>query len=208
MSISKQGKFTALAICAAAALTPTAAAADDSGTQVPVDVPLDGVTPYLPVDAPTISATVPSQPLTPPSVPEVMTDENVTVPLVPSFGTILDAPSALVEVPLPATDENPNAASAQLMNRSTPLRAVTPSVEVDLPITNPGTEESGMPKLTVPNATVTTPSLYGERKAGLDIVDKAGESQLPVGRLLGNVSDLVGTGTSTLKGTGVDALGN
>lgn len=202
MKMSPQGRFAALAACTAAVLAPATAAAADAGSQVPVDVPLESIETVLPLDAPTIHATVPSNPLSTPSVPQIMKDDQLNVPLVPEVGTILDTPTADVTVPLLGSDRNENSTSARISTDSTPLTAVTPAVDVALPLTNPGVEESGMPRLAMPNATVTTPTLQGERGAVVDLVDGNGHSRLPVHRTVDTASQVLGFAAETALGAG------
>ncbi|MDK1472812.1 hypothetical protein QNO07_05100 [Streptomyces sp. 549] len=202
MRLAKQGAFTALAMCAAAAVTPAGTAAAADGSQVPVEVPLESVEMVLPLDAPTIHATVPSQPILPPSTPEVMKDDQLMVPLLPAVGTILDTPTADVAVPLPGTDRHEHSTTARVSVDSTPLTAITPALDAALPLTNPGAEESGMPRPAMPDATLTTPTLQGERGAVVDVVDGHGQSRIPVHSTTQAASQLLGFATGTVLGAG------
>ncbi|WP_431783850.1 hypothetical protein [Streptomyces chumphonensis] len=85
MRRTPQGRFAALSMCAAATLAPAAeAVADGRDVPVPVDVPLESVEETLPLDAPTVFATVPSSPVTPPETPQIMRGERISVPVVPA----------------------------------------------------------------------------------------------------------------------------
>ncbi|GAA4670762.1 hypothetical protein GCM10023347_25690 [Streptomyces chumphonensis] len=186
MRISPQGRFAALSMCAAATLAPAAeAVADGRDVPVPVDVPLESVEETLPLEAPTVFATVPSSPITPPETPQIMRGDRISVPVVPSLGAVLDTPGVFAEAPVPGLDGT----AAQLSTSSETMDAAAPSLTVDLPLTNPGAEPSGLPRLTAPDARLTTPTLHGERTALVDVVSADGQSRLP--DALGQVTGLL-----------------
>ncbi|MBB1253652.1 hypothetical protein [Streptomyces alkaliterrae] len=199
MRFSNQGKLAVFAACAAAALAPAGTAvADQSGSHVPVDVPLQSLEAALPLDAPTVSATVPSRPLSAPAVKPAMSEDRVNVPLVPEMGAMLQAPAALVELPLPGTDLTPDGSTARV-GTSSDLSALTPAAEVIAPLTNPA--RTGLPGLAMPDASVTTPALQGARFADVDVVDKDGGSTVPLRQAVEDAGQALGGALGTAQAT-------
>lgn len=168
MGFSTQGKgrYTVLAVCAAAVLSPTAAAAHDGG-EVPVDVPFQGLGTVL-AEVPRIGATVPTAIAALPGEPHVLKDDELHVPLVPELLADTRTPSLDAELPL----SGPAGRTVTgVMVADSPLWALTPGVDVTLPVTNPGASADGLPRLTEPDLTVTTPTLQSSVLGVLDMDD-------------------------------------
>lgn len=162
LSTQRKGRYTVLAVCAAAVLTPTTAAAYD-GSQVPVDVPLHGLGTVL-AEVPRIGASVPTALTALPGEPHVLKDDEVRVPLVPELLTETETPSLVAELPL----SGPTGRTVTgAMVPGSPLWALTPAADLTLPLTNPGASEDGLPRLTLPDLSTTTPALQSAAAATL-----------------------------------------
>ncbi|MFF8607347.1 hypothetical protein ACF06X_15550 [Streptomyces sp. NPDC015346] len=152
------------------ALASAAMAAPASAAEAPVVVPLQGLEPVIPMDAPTVASGVP---LPVPGGPTgfhkgrsgVLPD--VTLPQVPVSSTV---PRTVLDAPLPEVIEGSEPGKALLTSPRTPMKAATPGAEVGNPVVLPGDNRFGMPAFTEPNVGVLAPVMNGTLDSQLGLV--------------------------------------
>ncbi|MFD3566422.1 hypothetical protein [Streptomyces sp. NPDC058667] len=143
------------------ALASAAMAAPASAAEAPVVVPLQGLEPAIPMDAPTVAAGVP---LPVPGAPTVFheggspTVPDIGLPRVPVSSTL---PSTVLAAPLPEVIEGSHPGTALFTHAGSPLRAATPVARVGNPVGLPRGDRSGLPDLTTPDAGIVTPAVQG-----------------------------------------------
>ncbi|MFJ8657856.1 hypothetical protein [Streptomyces sp. NPDC093795] len=143
------------------ALASAAMAAPASAAEAPVVVPLQGLEPVIPMDAPTVASGVP---LVMPGAPTVFhegrpqTLPDVGLPRVPVVSTL---PTTLVSAPLPEVLEGSRLGTAQFTTPRSPLTAATPGAAVGNPVGMPRGDRLGLPDVTPSNAGLLTPSMQG-----------------------------------------------
>ncbi len=143
------------ALASAAMATPAAA------VEAPVVVPLQGLEPVLPMDAPTVATGVPVP------VPGAPTGfqkgfgalPDVTLPSVPLTGTL---PATVVEAPLPELLEGSEPGRALLTSPHSEMAAATPGAVLGNPVEAPrGNGLAGLPDLAPPQLGLIAPTLSG-----------------------------------------------
>ncbi|WP_229818847.1 hypothetical protein [Streptomyces lateritius] len=143
------------------ALASAAMAAPASAAEAPVVVPLQGLEPAIPMDAPTVASGVPLP--APgghtgfhPGHSGALSDVNV--PHVPLSSTL---PGTVVDAPLPEVIEGSEPGKALFTSPRSPLKAATPGATVGNPVGMPSGDRFGMPEVSAPNVGVLAPALNG-----------------------------------------------
>ncbi|MEU6879784.1 hypothetical protein [Streptomyces sp. NPDC046712] len=143
------------------ALASAAMAAPAAAAEAPVVVPLQGLEPVIPMDAPSVATGVP---LPVPGGPTGFQEgqsgflPDVTLPRVPVASTV---PRTLVAAPLPEVIEGSEPGKALFATPSAPVRATTPGATVGNPVVTPRGDRLGLPDLAVPEVGVLTPAVSG-----------------------------------------------
>ncbi|MFD3535055.1 hypothetical protein [Streptomyces sp. NPDC058664] len=143
------------------ALASAAMAAPASAAEAPVVVPLQGLEPAIPMDAPTVATGVP---LPVPGAPTVFHEgssrslPDIGLPRVPVSSTL---PRTVLAAPLPEVIEGSRLGTALFTSPGSPLKAATPAAGVGSPVGLPRGDRSGLPDLTMPDAGVVTPAVNG-----------------------------------------------
>ncbi|WP_251066043.1 hypothetical protein [Streptomyces sp. ISL-36] len=143
------------------ALASAAMAAPASAAEAPVVVPLQGLEPVIPMDAPTVATGVPMpKPGGPTGFQEGQAGglPDVTLPRMPVSSTM---PETVLAAPLPEVIEGSEPGTALFTTPSSPLKAVTPGASVGNPVVVPSGDPYGVPGLTTPNVGVLTPAVTG-----------------------------------------------
>ncbi|MEU8519589.1 hypothetical protein [Streptomyces sp. NBC_01216] len=139
---------------ASAAMASPAAAAD-----APVVVPLQGLEPVIPMDAPTLATGVP---LPVPGAPTGFQKggglPDVSLPRVPLGSTL---PETVVAAPLPEVLDGSEPGKALFTTSRSEVAAATPGATVGNPVLAPRGEHLGLPDLTVPQIGVLAPAATG-----------------------------------------------
>lgn len=151
------------------ALASAAMAAPAAAAEAPVIVPLQGLEPVIPMDAPSVATGVP---LPVPGGPTGFQEgqsgllPDVTLPRVPISSTI---PETLVAAPLPEVIEGSEPGKALFATPSSPVKATTPGATVGNAVVAPRGDRLGLPDLAVPEIGVLTPAVSGalDSQAGL-----------------------------------------
>ncbi|MFI8371847.1 hypothetical protein [Streptomyces sp. NPDC085466] len=143
------------------ALASAAMAVPAAAVEAPVVVPLQGLEPVLPMDAPTVATGVPVP------VPGAPTGfqkglgalPDVTLPSVPLTGTL---PETVVDAPLPELLEGSEPGRALFASPHSEMRAATPGAVVGNPVEAPrGNGLAGLPDLAPPQLGLISPTLSG-----------------------------------------------
>ncbi|MFF5855743.1 hypothetical protein ACFY8B_08910 [Streptomyces sp. NPDC012751] len=157
MNSTTRGTLAAVLTGVTAAMGAAATPAAAVGT-VPVPVPLDGVSRSLGTEVPEAHLDLPL--LTPgtPEGPRYVTGRLLpdrTVPRLPVAGAL---PGADLRAPLPRPlgDRSDHVC---VEAPASDLRALTPGLSVDAPLTPPGPDDFGLPGLKLPEAGVLAPAL-------------------------------------------------
>lgn len=142
------------AALASAALVPTASA------DAPVVVPLQGLDPVLPMDAPTVATGVPT-PI--PGAPTGFHEgtgalPDLTLPRLPLASTLSETDIA---APLPEVLRGSEPGTAELTSPRSEMQAVTPGATVGNALHAPQGDPLGLPGLGVPEVGLLTPALNG-----------------------------------------------
>jgi hypothetical protein len=141
------------------ALASAAMATPASAAEAPVVVPLHGLEPAIPMDAPTVDTGVPLlMPGAPTVFHEGQTLPDIGLPEVPFTSTL---PETDLAAPLPELIDGSRPGTAQLTSPDSPLAAVTPAAEVGSPVGLPDGDRFGLPELTLPNAGLRTAAAKG-----------------------------------------------
>ncbi|MEU9863960.1 hypothetical protein AB0D99_24105 [Streptomyces sp. NPDC047971] len=151
------------------ALASAAMAAPAAAAEAPVTIPLQGLEPVIPMDAPTVATGVPVPvPGGPTGFQEGQSGllPDVTLPRVPIAGTV---PETLVAAQLPEIIEGSEPGKALFATPSSPVKATTPGATVGNPVVAPRGDRLGLPDLAVPEIGVLTPAVSGalDSQAGL-----------------------------------------
>ncbi|MFB7516747.1 hypothetical protein [Streptomyces sp. NPDC056144] len=152
------------------ALASAALAAPASAVEAPVIVPLQGLEPVLPMDAPTVATGVP---VPMPGAPTGFTKglgslPDVALPSIPLTGTI---PGTVVDAPLPEVIKGSDLGRALLTNPHSEMKAATPGAVVGNPVKAPsGDGLAGLPDLAKPQLGLLTPVLSGALDPQLGLV--------------------------------------
>ncbi|MEU5218813.1 hypothetical protein AB0G79_21810 [Streptomyces sp. NPDC020807] len=152
------------------ALASAALAAPASAVEAPVIVPLQGLEPVLPMDAPTVATGVPvPMPGAPTGFQKGLGSlPDVALPSVPLTGTI---PNTVVDAPLPEVVEGSDLGRALLTNPHSEMKASTPGAVVGNPVKAPsGDGLAGLPDLAKPQLGLLTPVLSGALDPKLGLV--------------------------------------
>lgn len=153
---SQAGMGILMTALASAAMAAPAAAAD-----APVIIPLQGLEPVIPMDAPTVTTGVP---LPVPGAPTGFQEgqagglPDVTLPRVPLSTTL---PKSVVAAPLPEVLEGSELGTALLATPRSPLAATTPGATVGNAVATPQTDRLGLPGFAVPEVGILTPAVTG-----------------------------------------------
>ncbi|MFF1507504.1 hypothetical protein [Streptomyces sp. NPDC058326] len=143
------------------ALASAAMAAPASAAEAPVVVPLQGLEPAIPMDAPTVATGVP---LPVPGAPTVFHEgrsqgmPDIGLPRVPVASSV---PKTVLAAPLPEVIEGSQFGTALLTSPGSPLKAATPAAKVGNPVGMPRGDRFGLPELAMPDAGVLTPAVNG-----------------------------------------------
>ncbi|MGW4164919.1 hypothetical protein [Streptomyces sp. NPDC004788] len=144
-----------------AAAIASAALASPAVADAPVVVPLQGLDPVLPGDAPTIATGVPTP------IPGAPTGfhqgsgglPDLTLPRIPLDSALSETDIA---APLPELLKGSEPGTAELLSPRSDMKAVTPGAVVGNPLGTPaGDGLGGLPELGLPEAGVLTPALGG-----------------------------------------------
>ncbi|QEV34488.1 hypothetical protein CP977_21865 [Streptomyces cinereoruber] len=138
------------------ALASAALVAPASAVEAPVIVPLEGLEPVLPMDAPTVATGVP---VPMPGAPTGFQEGTGTLPAVPLAGTL---PKTVVDAPLPELLRGSEPGHALLTTPHSEVAAATPGATVGNPMEAPrGDGLDGLPDLTLPRVRLLAPALSG-----------------------------------------------
>ncbi|MFF9848949.1 hypothetical protein [Streptomyces litmocidini] len=152
------------------ALASAAMAAPASAAEAPVVVPLQGLEPVIPMDAPTVATGVP---LPVPGAPTVFHEgrsqalPDIGLPRVPVSTTL---PRTVLAAPLPEVVEGSQLGTALFTTPGSPLKTATPAARVGNPVGLPRGDRFGLPDLTTPDAGVLTPAVNGALDPQLGLV--------------------------------------
>ncbi|MER7518515.1 hypothetical protein [Streptomyces sp. NPDC126499] len=143
-----------------AAAFASAALASPASADAPVIVPLQGLEPVLPMDAPSVATGVPTP------IPGAPTGfhqgtgglPDATLPRIPLDSTLSETDIA---APLPEVLRDSEPGTAALTSPRSAMKAVTPGATVGNPVHAPQGDNLGLPELGVPQVGVLTPALNG-----------------------------------------------
>ncbi|MER6477503.1 hypothetical protein [Streptomyces filamentosus] len=156
------------------ALASAAMVAPASAVEAPVVVPLQGLDPVLPMDAPTVATGVPVP------VPGAPTGfqkglgslPDVTLPSVPLAGTL---PETVVDAPLPELLKGSEPGRALFATPHSEMKATTPGATLGHPVEAPrGDGLAGLPDLAEPRLGVIAPVLSGALDSQLGLAPDRG----------------------------------
>ncbi|MFE0646851.1 hypothetical protein ACFW2Y_35435 [Streptomyces sp. NPDC058877] len=156
------------------AFASAALAAPASAVEAPVVVPLQGLDPVLPMDAPTVATGVPvPMPGAPTGFQKgVGALPDVTLPSVPLTGTL---PETVVDAPLPELLKGSEPGRALLSSPHSEMKAATPGAVLGNPVEAPrGNGLQGLPDLAKPQVGLLAPVLSGALDPQLGLVPDAG----------------------------------
>ncbi|MFD4377131.1 hypothetical protein [Streptomyces sp. NPDC058486] len=155
------------------ALASAAMAVPAAAVEAPVIVPLQGLDPVLPMDAPTVASGVPVP------VPGAPTGfqkglgalPDVTLPSVPLTGTL---PETVVDAPLPEVLDGSRPGRALFASPHSEMRASTPGATLGNPVEAPGGDGlAGLPDLHAPELGLASPMLSGGLDSQLGLAPEA-----------------------------------
>ncbi|MFF5974108.1 hypothetical protein ACFY7C_21555 [Streptomyces sp. NPDC012769] len=143
-----------------AAAFASAALATPATADAPVIVPLQGLEPVLPMDAPSVATGVPTPiPGAPTGFHEGVGGlPDLTLPRIPLSSTLSETD---VAAPLPEVLRDSEPGTAALTSPRSEMKAVTPGATVGNPVADPHGAPLGLPELGVPQVGVLTPALNG-----------------------------------------------
>ncbi|MFJ7066757.1 hypothetical protein [Streptomyces sp. NPDC101115] len=143
-----------------AAAIASAALASPAAADAPVVVPLQGLDPVLPMDAPTVASGVPTPiPGAPTGFHEgVGALPDLTLPRIPLESTLSETDIA---APLPEVLRGSEPGTAEVTSPRSDMKAVTPGATVGNALRAPKGNGLGLPELAVPEVGVLTPALNG-----------------------------------------------
>ncbi|MFE0699624.1 hypothetical protein [Streptomyces sp. NPDC058872] len=156
------------------AFASAALAAPASAVEAPVVVPLQGLDPVLPMDAPTVATGVPvPMPGAPTGFQKgVGALPDVTLPSVPLTGTL---PETVVDAPLPELLKGSEPGRALFSSPHSEMKAATPGAVLGNPVEAPrGNGLQGLPDLAKPQIGLLTPVLSGALDPQLGLAQDAG----------------------------------
>ncbi|MER8033515.1 hypothetical protein ACIQK9_02480 [Streptomyces hydrogenans] len=156
------------------ALASAAMAAPAAAVEAPVIVPLQGLDPVLPMDAPTVATGVPvPMPGAPTGFQKGLGAlPDVTLPSVPLAGTL---PETVVDAPLPEVLEGSEPGRALFATPHSEMKAATPGAVLGNPVEAPdGDGLAGVPDLHVPELGLVSPSLSGALDSQLGLAPERG----------------------------------
>ncbi len=143
------------------AFASAAMASPAAAVEAPVIVPLQGLEPVLPMDAPTVATGVPvPMPGAPTGFQKgIGALPDVTLPSVPFTGTL---PKTVVDAPLPELLKGSEPGHALLSSPHSEMRTATPGAVVGNPVEAPrGNGLAALPELTKPQVGLLAPVLSG-----------------------------------------------
>ncbi|WMX45320.1 hypothetical protein [Streptomyces roseicoloratus] len=143
-----------------AAAIASAALASPAAADAPVVVPLQGLDPVLPMDAPTVASGVPTPiPGAPTGFHEgVGALPDLTLPRIPLESTLSETDIA---APLPEVLRGSEPGTAEVTSPRSDMKAVTPGATVGTLLHAPNGNGLGLPGVGVPEVGVLTPALNG-----------------------------------------------
>ncbi|MFF9338589.1 MULTISPECIES: hypothetical protein [unclassified Streptomyces] len=156
------------------ALASAAMAAPAAAVEAPVIVPLQGLEPVLPMDAPTVATGVPvPMPGAPTGFQKGLGAlPDVTLPSVPLTGTL---PETVVDAPLPEVIEGSEPGRALFASPHSEMAAATPGAVLGNPVEAPrGNGLAGVPDLRVPELGLVSPTLSGALDSQLGLAPGRG----------------------------------
>ncbi|MFH9722566.1 hypothetical protein ACH4M4_06330 [Streptomyces sp. NPDC017254] len=155
------------------ALASAALAAPASAVEAPVLVPLQGLEPVLPMDAPTVATGVPvPMPGAPTGFQKGLGSlPDVAVPSVPLAGTV---PATEVAAPLPEVLKDSEPGRALFATPHSEMAAATPGAVLGNPVAAPqGDGLAGLPDLAAPRVGVLPPMVSGALDSQLGLAPEA-----------------------------------
>ncbi|MER7945990.1 hypothetical protein ABTY59_01195 [Streptomyces sp. NPDC096079] len=155
------------------ALASAALASPAAAVEAPVIVPLQGLEPVLPMDAPTVATGVPvPMPGAPTGFQKGLGSlPDVALPSVPLTGTL---PETVVDAPLPQVLKGSEPGRALFSSPHSEMEAATPGAVVGNPVEAPhGNGLAGLPDLTKPQVGLLTPVLSGALDPQLGLAPEA-----------------------------------
>ncbi|MFC8274481.1 hypothetical protein ACFUJR_18515 [Streptomyces sp. NPDC057271] len=161
---SHAGMGILMTALASAAMASPAVAAD-----APVVVPLQGLEPVIPMDAPTVATGVP---LPVPGGPTGFQEgqagllPDVALPRVPFTSTL---PETVLAAQLPEVIEGSEPGKALFTTPRSEMAAATPGATVGNPVVAPRGDRLGLPDLAVPEVGVVAPMLRGAMDSQLGL---------------------------------------
>ncbi|MET9351380.1 hypothetical protein [Streptomyces termitum] len=156
------------------AFASVALAAPASAVEAPVVVPLQGLEPVLPMDAPTVATGVPVPVPGAPTGFQKGTSAlpDVTLPSVPLAGTL---PATVVAAPLPELVKGSDPGRALLATPHSEMQAATPGAVLGTPVEAPrGNGLGGLPDLAAPRLGLVSPALSGALDSQLGLAPDHG----------------------------------
>ncbi|GAA3376700.1 hypothetical protein GCM10020367_49420 [Streptomyces sannanensis] len=166
MKMTARGGLAALVSCVAAAVAAPPAMA---GAHVPVVVPLEGLEHAVPLEAPTVSSTVPVPVTGTPGAPRFRAGRLLPEGVVPQVPVSSELPRTLVAAPLPDLLGDGGPREARLGTPHAEMTAAGPGADVNAPLTGP-TGKYGLPEPALPEVSVLTPMLQGTPGAGFGLL--------------------------------------
>ncbi|MEV4424682.1 hypothetical protein ACN9M0_23350 [Streptomyces sp. R-07] len=156
------------------ALASAALASPAAAVEAPVIIPLQGLEPVLPMDAPTVATGVPvPMPGAPTGFQKGLGAlPDVALPSVPLTGTL---PETVVDAPLPELLKGSEPGRALLSSPHSEMKAATPGAVLGNPVEAPrGNGLAGLPDLAKPQVGLLTPVLSGALDPQLGLAQDAG----------------------------------
>ncbi|WP_318208933.1 MULTISPECIES: hypothetical protein [unclassified Streptomyces] len=156
------------------AFASAALAAPAAAVEAPVIVPLQGLEPVLPMDAPTVATGVPvPMPGAPTGFQKGLGAlPDATLPSVPLAGTL---PETVVDAPLPELLKGSEPGRALLSSPHSEVKAATPGAVLGNPVEAPrGNGLAGLPELAEPQVGLLTPMLSGALDPQLGLAPSGG----------------------------------
>ncbi len=155
------------------AFASAALAAPASAVEAPVIVPLQGLEPVLPMDAPTVATGVPvPMPGAPTGFQKGLGSlPDVALPSVPLTGTL---PATVVDAPLPEVLKDSEPGRALFATPHSEMAAATPGAVVGNPVVAPeGNGLAGLPDLAKPRVGLLPPMVSGALDSQLGLAPEA-----------------------------------
>ncbi|MGW0735684.1 hypothetical protein [Streptomyces sp. NPDC002851] len=156
-------------------VTPGTDALDtDPAVPVPVTLPLEAARHASPVDPPVavphVYGEVPLVLTRGPGAPRFSEDSLLPERTIPQIPLNTSVPHTVVDAPVTNPLSEKRVAGVDLDTSKAPVRATSPGMAVDAPLTRPGAGPLMLPKAKLPDAAMLTPMLRANPKADAGLI--------------------------------------